>query len=101
MAGSRQNSRLCNASGGLGDPPRQRRQLTSSQVGPYRIENCGDRIVTALFESPEHAHQDRLCLGSLLAAIGVTVLPHAHGWPNLSFPPAVAIHSVCRPVANS
>ena len=51
---------------------------------PELHQNRGDRVVTALLQGSEHAHQDRLGLGPVLAAVGVAVLSRDFGRSNLS-----------------
>src|SRR6516165_2069252 len=48
------------------------------------VDESRDRIVAALLESPEYAHEDGLGLGTFLAAVCVDVLPHDDGRPDLS-----------------
>jgi len=59
--------------------------LAHFQVEANGIEDSGDRVVTALLESPEHAHRDGLGLGTVLAAVGVDVLSHDDVWSDPSF----------------
>ncbi len=56
----------------------QRWQLTAVEVGPDGLGDGGDGVVAALFQGTQDAHQHRLGLGTVLAAVGIAVLPRDH-----------------------
>jgi len=55
------------------NPGRERRQLAGFQVGLQGFDDGLDRIAAALFQGAENSHQHRLQVGTVPAAVAVTV----------------------------
>src|ERR1700733_2883833 len=66
------------------DRPWERWQLAGLEVSTNGLRHGGDGIVASLLQGAEHAHQDGLGFGSVLAAVGIAVLPRNHSRSDLT-----------------
>src|ERR1700733_7019518 len=66
------------------DRPWERWQLAGLEVSTNGLRHGGDGIVASLLQGAEDAHQDGLGFGSVLAAVGIAVLPRNHSRSDLT-----------------
>ena len=69
---------ICKPSAEFSDRRWEGRQLAGLEVGANGMGYGGDGVVAALLQGAEDAHEDGLGFGSVLAAVGVAVLPSDH-----------------------